>query len=93
MRVTLADVAAFGAELAVYVAVAVVAWNLLPRGAMAAAGSLLAIVLMASWWGALHAPRAPLHAPGILDPVLRIAWFCTGVLAAIATVALRHTTR
>lgn len=83
MRVTVVDALVFTAELAVYGSAAWAAWTFLPRIVPATIGALAGVVVMATWWGVLHSPKAPVHLPRALDIALRAAWFGVGLIAAV----------
>lgn len=67
------DAIVFLAEIAVYVCVAVAA------GRVHLWLGVVAVLAMAIWWGALHAPKARWRLPRIADRALRCAWFLIGL--------------
>lgn len=89
MRVTATDGLAFTLEIGVYAAAGAASWHLAPNAWMKPLGASAAVLMMATWWGLLHSPRAshPLGQP--LDVIARTAWFMTGAAAASTLVVSR----
>lgn len=82
------SVGVFVAEVAVYVAVVAAGWQFRPGSVVGVLTAIVAVLVMALWWGALHSPKAPLRLPTGVDLVLRGVWFAIG--AAAALVVLRR---
>lgn len=80
-RVRLADVALFVLELAVYVAVAWWAYNLVDNVILKAALALVAITVMGLIWARYGSPHARRPVYGVARMALWLLWFGAGVAA------------
>lgn len=89
MTVSVADVAWFAAEAAVYVGVG---WWGATRGLGWPGGLLLAlfaVVAMAATWGLFAAPEASLFLAGPVGVAFRSVWFGLGAFALLIVVTRR----
>ncbi|GAA2746497.1 DUF2568 domain-containing protein [Kitasatospora cinereorecta] len=84
---TVVDVLAFGAELAVYAAAARWAWRRPVRRPVRLIGAVAAVAGLALLWGQFAAPTAdhPLH--GAARVAFEICWFGAGAAAFCAGAA------
>ncbi|MEU2233667.1 YrdB family protein [Streptomyces vietnamensis] len=87
--VTAVDVAAFGAELAVYTAAGWWAWTRPGRRAVRLSVAVSAVTGLAVLWGQFAAPTAghPLH--GAARAAFEICWFGAGAVAAFRAYTAR----
>ncbi|MFF3609480.1 YrdB family protein [Streptomyces sp. NPDC002463] len=86
---TVLDVAAFGAELAVYAAGGWWAWTRPGRRAVRLLVAVLAVAELAVLWGLFAAPTAahPLHGAGRV--AFELCWFGAGAVAAFRAYTTR----
>ncbi|GAA2097202.1 hypothetical protein GCM10009759_27140 [Kitasatospora saccharophila] len=87
---TVLDVPAFAAELAVYAAVARWAWRGPGRRWVRLAAAVGAVAVLAVLWGRFAAPTADRPVHGAARAAFELCWFGTGAAAALHTYARRR---